>query len=131
MDTIETSFLVDTDANAGLGVIAINLAQAVDEYGASMFTAPPPVYPGVHMHALSAILPVSKVIVFTFTLTQVVQAWLPRAGLYVFTAHCSHMPPFGPVYPATHSQSVIASLYTGEILSAGHVLHALCPTSSA
>jgi hypothetical protein len=92
-------------------------------------TKPPPaVYPGVHMHAVSTVFPRANVIVFA---TQSVQACGPIAVLYVFAAHNSHAPPFGPVYPATHSQSVIASLCTAESVNDGHAAHAVCPFTSA
>ncbi len=69
-------FLVATDANDGLGVIAINLSQTVDEYDTSKFTlAPAPaVYPGVQMHASSLVFAIPSVIVFT---THSVQACAP------------------------------------------------------
>jgi hypothetical protein len=88
----------------------------------------PAVYPGVHTHALSAVFPSPSVIVFA---TQAVQACGPIAVLYVCSAHISHVPPFGPVYPATHSQSVIASLCTAESVNDGHAVHAVCPFTSA
>ena len=124
-------FLVATDANDGLYVIATNLEQTVDEYGASKFTLTPPpaVYPGVQMHEVSMILPVPSVNVFT---TQLVQACEPVVVLYVLTAHNSHAPPFGPVYPATHEQLVLLSLCTSESANRlGHAVHAVCPGTSA
>ena len=55
-DPTPALFLVDTDANDGFGVIAINLAQAVDEYGDSMLIRPTLVYPALQIHAFMALL---------------------------------------------------------------------------
>lgn len=41
---------------------------------------------------------------------QSVQPKLPAAVLYLPTPHAVHVPPSGPEYPATHTQSVAASL---------------------
>ncbi len=76
------------------------------------------------MHALSVVLPLKSVIVFV---TQLVQTCAPVVVLYVFAAHAVHVPPLAPVYPATHAQSVSASLCRSESALDGHKLHALCP----
>lgn len=130
-DPVPMLFLVATDANDGLGVIAINLAQTVDEYVTSKFTlAPPAVYPGVQIHWLMLVLPSANVMVLA---TQSEQVALPVAVLYVWSAHGVHAIPLGPVYPAMHVQSVSSSftdpsLGTGELVFAGQKLHAVCPT---
>jgi len=38
----------------------------------------------------------------------------PDAALYVPAGHAAHVPPFGPVKPASHAQSEAASLPAGE-----------------
>ena len=47
----------------------------------------------------------------------------PDASLYVPASHAVHGPPLGPVYPAMHSQSPLASLPAGDVELAGHAVH--------
>ncbi len=49
---------------------------------------------------------------------QSVQSALPAAGLYLPATHAEHVPPSGPEKPATHTQSVTASLSVAEYLPA-------------
>ena len=44
----------------------------------------------------------------------------PVPVLYVPAWHCEHRPPFSPVNPALHLQSVTAMLFIDEELFAGH-----------
>ncbi len=48
-------------------------------------------------------------------------ATLPLAILYVPAPHATHVPPFGPVYPALQTQAVTTVLRLGELEFAGHV----------
>jgi hypothetical protein len=41
------------------------------------------------------------------------------------------LPPFGPVYPVTHAQSVISSLCIGESWFAGQNVQAVWPGTAA
>jgi hypothetical protein len=60
-----------------------------------------------------------------------VQLALLVSVLYLFATHIVQVPPFGPVYPGMHAQSVSSSLCAGELLFDGQKLHALCPTALA
>jgi hypothetical protein len=77
------------------------------------------VYPTLHTHAASAVLPIGE----TIFAGHAVHTALLVAVLYVSTAHCVHVPPFGPVYPATHAQAVIVVLVLGEYELPGHPVH--------
>lgn len=44
-----------------------------------------------------------------------VQGWAPCVSLYLPATHISHVPPSGPVYPATHRQLVSRLLPLREI----------------
>jgi hypothetical protein len=46
----------------------------------------------------------------------------PFTSLNVPASHASHSPPFGPVYPASQTQSVASELPTSETVYAGHSL---------
>ena len=48
-------------------------------------------------------------------LIQSVQGWAPCVALYLPATHISHVPPSGPVYPATHRQLVSRLLPLREI----------------
>jgi hypothetical protein len=54
-----------------------------------------------------------------------VQGWAPCVSLYLPATHISHVPPSGPVYPATHRQLVSRLLPLREIEWSGHDMHAL------
>ena len=57
----------------------------------------------------------------------------PVTALNFPASHATHVPPFGPVWPASHRQLVIAALAAAELEDAGqlaHVLSAEAPVSA-
>ena len=74
------------------------------------------------MHLLSEEAPT---VVEYLPLIHNVQGWSPCAALCLPATHISHVPPSGPVYPATHRQLVLRLLPLGEIEFSGHDMHAL------
>ena len=73
--------------------------------------------PGRHTHWFFWVLPGSEKVLPG----QRVQATLPVVVLYVPAAHAVHAPPSGPEKPATHTQSVAASLPVVDCELAGQL----------
>ena len=140
-------FLVATDANDGLYVIATNLAQAVDEYWAMKLTPPPTerVYPALHVHAACALLVagdellvgqlvhvpelVAATAVEYVFVPQSVHAADPVSALYLPAAQPEQVPPSGPVNPMLHVQAPIALLPDPDELLAGQLVHTPDPVA--
>ena len=61
-------------------------------------------------HATQALSAVAPAVIRYLPAPQSVQPALPAAVLYLPAMHAVHVPPSGPEKPATHTQSVAASL---------------------
>jgi hypothetical protein len=95
--------------------------------GQATHTLPLSVNPALQIHWLSSVLPAGD----TMFEGQSVQLALLVSVLYLFATHIVQVPPFGPVYPGMHAQSVSSSLCGSELLFDGQKLHAVCPTALA
>jgi len=70
------------------------------------------VYPSLHVHCSTAILPWGE-IVFA---GQLLQSKRPITSLYFPLGHMEHSPPSGPEYPGSQLQSVSSVLLLGDVL---------------
>ena len=66
-----------------------------------------PVYPAMHSQSVTLSLPAADV---ASDDGQAKHSALPAVSLYLPAGHAVHSPPSGPVYPASHLQSVTLSL---------------------
>ena len=138
-------FLVDIEENEGLGVRAMNLAQAVVEYDAMTFVKPDVqfvIFCGLlfsPQQSSSAVVPESArkpaghsvqteaaLAAYVFA-GHTLHAALPEMLLAAPAAHATHGPTFGPLYPALHEQSLSFLLPNIEFAFAVQLVHAALP----
>jgi len=96
-------------------------------------------YPALHLQSVDSVLPCTEVekgvhamhvlavvaagVPEYVALPQIVHAAVPGAILYVPSRQGSHVPPFGPLYPALHMHAVCTLLAGGEAENDGQLLH--------
>ena len=70
-----------------------------------------PVYPGLHRHALTDVLPLTLIELFA----HLMHGELPLTAFHSASPHATQGPPLTPEYPAIHKQSVVLVLPEGDM----------------